>query len=57
VKAPTSPRNWATSIKRRYGEEFIKAFIQSRPPDGIPGRRSMPQFNLTDEQLNASWLS
>ena len=37
----------------RYGEEGTKAFIQSRPKDGIPGRRSMPQFNFTDEQLNA----
>ena len=37
----------------RYGDEGVKAFIQSRPKDGIPGRRSMPQFNFTDEQLNA----
>ena len=37
----------------RYGDEGTKAFIQSRPKDGIPGRRSMPQFNFTDEQLNA----
>ena len=33
----------------RFGNstEAIKAFIQSRPADGIPGRRSMPQFNLS----------
>ncbi len=39
----------------RFGNstEAIKAFIQSRPADGIPGRRSMPQFNLTDAQLEA----
>ena len=37
----------------RYGEEGTKAFIQARPKDGVPGRRSMPQFNFTDEQLNA----
>ena len=39
----------------RYGKnkEAIKAFIQSRPAEGIAGRRSMPQFNFTDEQLNA----
>ena len=37
----------------RYGDEGTKAFIQSRPKEGIPGRRSMPQFNFTDEQLNA----
>lgn len=39
----------------RFGEstEAIKAFIASRPKEGIPGRRSMPQFNLTDEELTA----
>ena len=37
----------------RYGEEGTKAFIQSRPKEGIPGRRSMPQFNFTDEELDA----
>ena len=37
----------------RYGDEGVKAFIKSRPKDGIPGRRSMPQFNFTDEQLDA----
>ena len=37
----------------RFGEstEAIKAFIKSRPVNGIPGRRSMPQFNLTEEEL------
>lgn len=39
----------------RYGKskDAIKAFIRSRPAQGIPGRRSMPQFNLSEEQLNA----
>lgn len=39
----------------RFGNstEAIKAFIQSRPADGIPGRRSMPQFNLSPEELEA----
>lgn len=39
----------------RFGNntEAIKAFIQFRPADGIPGRRSMPQFNLTPEELEA----
>lgn len=39
----------------RFGnnKEAIKAFIKSRPAEGVPGRRSMPQFNLTDEQLDA----
>lgn len=36
---------------RLGGREGIKAFIQSRPKEGIPGRRSMPQFNFTDQQL------
>ena len=37
----------------RFGKskEAIKAFIKSRPVNGIPGRRSMPQFNLTEEEL------
>ena len=39
----------------RYGNstESIKAFIKSRPKEGIPGRRSMPQFNFTEEELDA----
>jgi nitric oxide reductase subunit C len=41
------------NVIARYGDEGVKAFIQSRPKEGIPGRRSMPQFNFTDEQLNA----
>lgn len=40
-------------VKRLGSKEAVKAFIQSRPKDGIPGRRSMPQFNFTDEQLDA----
>lgn len=37
----------------RFGEstEAIKAFIKSRPVEGIAGRRSMPQFNFTDQEL------
>ena len=39
----------------RFGKnkEAIKAFIQSRPAAGIPGRRSMPQFNFREEELDA----
>ena len=39
----------------RFGKnkDAIKAFIRSRPAEGIPGRRSMPQFNLSDEDLDA----
>ena len=39
--------------KRLGSTAAIKAFIQSRPENGIPGRRSMPQFHLSDEQLDA----
>ena len=41
------------NVVARYGEDGVKAFITSRPADGIPGRRSMPQFNLTEEELDA----
>lgn len=39
----------------RFGKskEAIIGFIKSRPKEGIEGRRSMPQFNLTDEELDA----
>lgn len=33
------------------GTEFIKAWIQAQPT-GAPGRRQMPQFNLSDKQLD-----
>ena len=41
------------NVYTRFNEntESIKAFIKSRPKDGIPGRRSMPQFNFTEEEL------
>lgn len=35
----------------RRGPEFIKAWIKSQPT-GAPGRRQMPQFHLTDEELD-----
>lgn len=43
------------NVYQRFGQskEAIKGFIKSRPVDGIPGRRSMPQFNLTEEELDA----
>lgn len=41
------------AYKRLGGEAGIKAFISTRPKDGIPGRRSMPQFNFNDEELDA----
>lgn len=41
------------NVYKRFGNstEAIKAFIKSRPVNGIPGRRSMPQFNLTEDEL------
>jgi len=41
------------NVYTRFGKstDAIKGFIKSRPPNGIPGRRSMPQFNFTDEEL------
>ncbi len=43
------------NVYKRFGEskEAIMGFIKSRPKDGVPGRRSMPQFNFTDEELDA----
>lgn len=43
------------NVYQRFGnsKEAIKAFMKSRPVEGIPGRRSMPQFNLTEEELDA----
>lgn len=43
------------NVYQRFGKskEAIIGFIKSRPRDGVPGRRSMPQFNLSDTELNA----
>ena len=43
------------NVYKRFGNstEAIAGFIRSRPAEGVPGRRSMPQFNLSDEELNA----
>jgi nitric oxide reductase subunit C len=38
-------------VARLGSQEAVMAFIQSRPKEGVPGRRSMPQFNFTDQQL------
>ncbi|HSI96401.1 MAG: cytochrome c [Methylophilaceae bacterium] len=35
----------------RRGPEFIKAWIKAQPT-GAPGRRQMPNFHLTDEELD-----
>ncbi|TDP71228.1 c-type cytochrome [Roseateles toxinivorans] len=39
------------NVYKRRGPEFIKAWIKSQPT-GAPGRRQMPNFNLTDAQLD-----
>lgn len=41
------------AYQRLGGKEGIMAFIMSRPKDGVPGRRSMPQFNFTQQELEA----
>lgn len=43
------------NVYKRFGNstEAIKGFIAGRPKEGVPGRRSMPQFNLTPEELEA----
>jgi nitric oxide reductase subunit C len=43
----------ANAFKRLGGKDGIKGFIKSRPEKGIPGRRSMPQFNFNDAELDA----
>ena len=39
------------NVYPRRGPEFIKAWIKAQPTHA-PGRRQMPQFNLTDQQLD-----
>lgn len=39
------------NVYKRRGGPFIKAWIQAQPT-GAPGRRQMPQFNLTDQELD-----
>ena len=39
------------NVYKRRGPDFIKAWIQSQPT-GAPGRRQMPNFHLTDKELN-----
>ncbi|MBZ0106069.1 MAG: cytochrome c [Sulfuricella denitrificans] len=39
------------NVYTRRGGPFIKAWIAAQPT-GAPGRRQMPQFNLTDQELD-----
>ena len=43
------------NVYKRYNgsKEGIIGFIKSRPKEGIPGRRSMPQFDFDDQELDA----
>ena len=35
----------------RRGGEFVKAWMKAQPT-GVPGRRQMPQFHLSEQQLD-----
>ena len=39
------------NVYKRRGPEFIKAWIKAQPTK-VPGRRQMPQFNFTDQELD-----
>ncbi len=39
------------NVYKRRGGEFIKAWIKAQPTK-TPGRRQMPQFNLTEKELD-----
>ncbi len=39
------------NVYKRRGPEFIKAWIKAQPTNA-PGRRQMPQFHLSDQQLD-----
>jgi nitric oxide reductase subunit C len=40
------------NVYTRRGGDFIKEWIKIQPT-GVPGRRQMPQFNLSDEALDS----
>lgn len=40
------------NVYKRRGPDFIKAWIRAQPT-GTPGRRQMPHFDFSDEQLDA----
>ncbi|MHB1229040.1 MAG: c-type cytochrome [Halothiobacillus sp.] len=49
------------NVYKRRGSAFIKAWIESQPT-GVPGRRQMPNFHLSQKQLDdlilyLQWLS
>lgn len=40
------------NVYKRRGPDFIKAWIKAQPTH-TPGRRQMPQFDLTEKQLDS----
>ncbi len=40
------------NVYERRGGDFIKAWIEGQPTE-VEGRRQMPQFNLSEEELDA----
>ena len=39
------------NVYKRRGADFIKVWIKVQPT-GVPGRRQMPQFHFSDQQLD-----
>ncbi|MDG4549949.1 MAG: cytochrome c [Candidatus Contendobacter sp.] len=39
------------NVYKRRGPEFIKVWIKAQPTK-VPGRRQMPQFNFSEQQLD-----
>jgi nitric oxide reductase subunit C len=39
------------NVTKRRGPDFVKAWIKAQPTN-VPGRRQMPQFNLSEQQLD-----
>jgi nitric oxide reductase subunit C len=42
---------WGGREDPATAKEILKSWMQAQP-SGAPGRRQMPQFNLTDQELN-----
>ena len=49
--APELGNVWLRRGGEASGGAFIKAWMKAQPT-GAPGRRQMPQFNLSEQQLN-----
>lgn len=44
-------QRWGGDEDPEGAREILKAWMESQP-SGIPGRRQMPNFNLTDQEMN-----